>query len=349
MDVKVIPARDLDDGLVRAWTNLQIANPELASPYFAPEFTQAAAIVRNDVELAVVSEGGRIVAFFPFQRNRGSLGIPVGGILSDYQGVVAEPGFVCDPRELVKRCGLIAWDFDHLIGSQQMFAAFHRGRDSSPVLDLSAGFSAYARSCNAFKTEQRKIHRIEREIGPLRLDAQAVGTAPFDQVLSWKSRQYVATGKTDLFAPGWIRSMVEQLRLAHAPGCAGILSLLYAGDRLVAGHFGLRSRTVWHYWFPAYDESMSTYSPGLILLMKMAEHAPALGLQTIDLGKGMTLYKERFMTGSVMVAAGSVELPSLRALVRGTRRKIKALVDSSPLGSPARRLIRGLRREFKGG
>ncbi len=68
MDVTVIPGRDLDAELVRAWTELQVANPDLASPYFAPEFTQAVAAVRDDVEVAVVEERGQIVAFFPFHR-----------------------------------------------------------------------------------------------------------------------------------------------------------------------------------------------------------------------------------------------------------------------------------------
>ena len=29
------------------------------------------------------------------------------------------------------------------------------------------------------------------------------------------------------------------------------------GERLVAAHLGMRSRTVWHYWFPAYDPAFA--------------------------------------------------------------------------------------------
>jgi len=343
MDITVIRGRDLDPEHLRAWTELHTANPELASPYFAPEFVQAVAAVRDDVEVAVLRDGGKIGALFPFQRIGRSLGGPVAGILSDYQGLVAGPGFSCDPRELLRACRLVAWDFDHLIASQQLFAPFHRSRDRSPVMDLSRGFAAYADACNAIKTEQRKVRRIEREIGPLRFVARSADPVHFEQALTWKSQQYVASGKPDLFAPGWIRTTVERLRLADADGCAGILSLLFAGERLVASHFGLRSRTVWHYWFPSYDAAMSRHSPGLILLMRMAEAAPSLGLSTIDLGRGSTLYKERFMTGSVMVAAGSVERPSFLALARTTRRTVRSVVASSPLGGPARRLMQSLR------
>jgi hypothetical protein len=122
-----------------------------------------------------------------------------------------------------------------------------------------------------------------------------------------------------------------------------MLSLLYAGDRLVAGHFGMRSRTVWHYWFPAYDAEMAKYSPGLILLLKMAEYAPSIGLRTIDLGKGMCLYKERLMSAAVPLASGSIELPSWLSLNRTARRAMRTAVLNSPIAGPSRRLVRWVR------
>ena len=327
---------------------MQLGNPDLASPYFAPEFTQAVATVLHEVEVAVISEAGRPVAFFPFQRSRGSLGIPVAGILSDYQGLVCGAGFACDPRELIRKCGLIAWDFDHLLVSQECFTAFHRHREPSPQMDLSGGYEAYAAERRAAGSEQiRKcanmMRRIEREIGPLRFDAHSPDPALLRQTLNWKTRQYLDTGKRDLFALGWTRAVVAGIHATQADGCAGMLSLLYAGDRLVAGHFGMRSRTVWHYWFPAYDEAMAKYSPGLILLLRMAEHAPSVGLRTIDLGKGASFYKERLMSRAVMVAAGSIELPSLLSLRRAARRKLRSAVVNSPLAAPARRLVRWAR------
>jgi CelD/BcsL family acetyltransferase involved in cellulose biosynthesis len=122
-----------------------------------------------------------------------------------------------------------------------------------------------------------------------------------------------------------------------------MLSLLYAGERLLASHFGIRGRTVWHYWFPTYDPLMARYSPGLILLLKMAEHAPSLGVCTIDLGKGMSLYKERLMNTSVSLAHGSVELPSWRSIRRHARRKLRSLLTNSRLGKPARDALNSLR------
>jgi CelD/BcsL family acetyltransferase involved in cellulose biosynthesis len=126
-----------------------------------------------------------------------------------------------------------------------------------------------------------------------------------------------------------------------------MLSLLYAGERLVAGHFGMRGRSVWHYWFPAYDPEVAKYSPGLILLLKMAEHAPSLGVRTIDLGKGMSLYKQRLMNASVLLASGSVELPSWRSIRRQMQRNLRSLLAKSPLGEPVRNALNSLR-ELRG-
>src|SRR5206468_1304391 len=132
----------------------------------------------------------------------------------------------------------------------------------------------------------------------------------------WKSRQYVASSKDDLFARDWPRRIVGRIHQTQAEDCAGILSILYAGNRLLAGHIGMRSRTVWHYWFPAYDTEFAKYSPGLLLLLKMAEHASALGLHVIDLGMGTSLYKDRLANRSVALASGSVEILSFLSVQR---------------------------------
>jgi len=348
MQVSLIPGRSLDATLVSRWRELQSANPELASPFFAPEFTQAVAAARDDVEVAVIEDGGKPVAFFPFQREGGSVGKPVGEVLSDYHGLICAPGFECDPRGLVRKCGLIAWDFDHLLGSQTCFSPFHQHLEPSPQMDLSRGYEAYAAERRAAGSEQIKkcgnlMRRIEKEIGPLRFIAHSTDPVLLQQTLAWKTRQYLEGGKRDLFALGWTRAVVERIHATQTDNLAGMLSLLYAGDRLVAGHFGMRSRAVWHYWFPAYDAALAKYSPGLILLLKMAEQAPLFVIRTIDLGKGMGLYKERLMSGAVTVASGSVELPSLLALRRGARRKLRALALSSPLAGAAKRLLRRTR------
>jgi CelD/BcsL family acetyltransferase involved in cellulose biosynthesis len=146
MKVTLVPGRELGSDLVGAWAQIRQTNPTLASPYFHPEFTRVIAAVRDDVEVAVIEEGGRVVAFFPFQRGNKSVGTPVGGIISDYQGLICAPDFTCDPRELMQQCRLAAWNFDHLLTSQSSFTAFHHDTELSPQLDLSTSGEPLARS-----------------------------------------------------------------------------------------------------------------------------------------------------------------------------------------------------------
>jgi CelD/BcsL family acetyltransferase involved in cellulose biosynthesis len=329
--VRVIPGKAIDSALVRQWRGLQESNPDLQNPCFSPEFTQAVAIVRNDVEVGVIEEHGEVLAIFPFQRKAGGRGIPVGGIVSDYQGLICRPDFSCDPRELLKACGLISWDFDRLPATQQLFKPFHKFCEPSAVIDLSQGYEAYVAERRTAGTEQIKkcmnlMRRLDLELGPIRFVPHSPDPSALAKVLAWKSQQYRKTGWRDLFASKWGRSLVQQIHATQSDSFAGMLSLLFAGDNLVAGHLGMRSRTVWHYWFPAYGPQFAKYSPGLILLLKMAEHAPQIGLRTIDLGTGLTLYKRRLMNASVSVAEGSVERPSWLSLVRRVRRKAKRLL-----------------------
>lgn len=329
--VTVVPGRSLDLQQVAAWRKLQQSNPELASPCFAPEFTQAVAAVRNDVEVAVLRQGNETVAFFPFQRRRAGRGGPTGGIVSDYQGLICDPDFTCEPRELLKSCGLVAWDFDRLLASQRFFAPYHKLCEPSARIDLSAGYQAYAQERRAAGTHQVKqcdymVRRLERDVGKVRFVRHSAEPRLLTQVLAWKSQQYRRTGWKDFFATAWGRELIGLIHGLQGPAFAGMLSLLYAGQRLVAGHMGMRSASVWHYWFPAYDREFGKYSPGLILLLKMAQCAEELGLSRIDIGTGISLYKRRLMNASIPVAEGSVERPAGVSLWRLARRRLKKLL-----------------------
>jgi CelD/BcsL family acetyltransferase involved in cellulose biosynthesis len=343
MKISIIPGRELSDSLVGNWRRLQQSNADLASPYFHPEFTRVVARARPDVEVAVVEADGKITAFFPFQREDGAIGRPVGGILSDYHGIICAPGFGCDARELVRRCRLKAWDFDHLLASQSFFAEFHHSTDLSPQLDLSQGFDAYNRSVKWIQSEQRKARHIQTDLGPLRFVSHSADRQHLDQVVAWKSQQYAKTKVANPFINSWFNEIVSEIHRTEHAEFSGVLSLLYAGDCLVAGHIGIRAGPILHSWFPTYDLQMSRYSPGLLLFMKMAEHAPAAGIRIIDLGQGMSTHKQRMMNSSCRLASGSVELASLRYMKRAVRRQLKSVVLRSWPG-----LAKALRRARSG-
>src|SRR5437762_3430074 len=121
----------------------------------------------------------------------------------------------------------------------------------------------------------KRLRRLERDHGPARFEAHVTERAALDTLLSWKSAQYGRTGMADLLARPWFREVTEAAAYTQEEGFAGMLSVLYAGDRLVAAHLGLRSDTVWHYWLPAHDvdPALAPCSPGLLLIVAMARHA----------------------------------------------------------------------------
>jgi CelD/BcsL family acetyltransferase involved in cellulose biosynthesis len=303
---RVIAAHELDAGLLAAWRSIQEREPRLAGPYFCPEFTQAVARVRGDVRLAVIQNGGVPAGFFPHQRAPWGRGSPVGGALSDYHGVIATPGADWRVAELMRAARLATWSFDHLVDVSGRFAPHVTARVSSPQIDLERGLGQY-------QDAARKARKLAREAGELTFELHA--PAALGSLFDWKRAQYRRTANPDVFAVRWTTELLELLmQTQSAPFAAqfsGVCSVLRAGGRPVAVHAGLRSRRVLHWWFPAYDPAFARYSPGIILLQRLAEALPAAGVATIDLGKGDAAYKRALMTGAAELAEGAVARPSL--------------------------------------
>jgi CelD/BcsL family acetyltransferase involved in cellulose biosynthesis len=354
MNVTTIPAKELSADLIAAWKEIQRTDRSVDSPFFRPEFAQAVAAVREDAEVAVLEQEGQYVGFFPFQRSRGNVGRPLGGRLSDFQGVVIRPGIELDPIQLVRQCRLSAWSFDHLIAAQAAFVPFHWSGDCSPYIDVSAGYDAYLaerRAAGAADVMQalKKRRKSERQLG-VRFVPRTTDRHVLETLIEWKSNQYRRSRVTNPFSFPWTVALLE--RLLHLPDnsdFAGMLSALYIGDRLAAAHFGMRSGSVRHWWFPAYNPELSKYSPGSQLLLEWIKMAGSLGITRIDLGKGQELYKRDFMTGAIPLAVGSVDT---RTITRGLRRAwhhANHWARESPLRGPAsvRRLIRRVRDHFQ--
>lgn len=341
MRIEVIAGREIDDALVARWLQLQQSDDRLASPFLCPQYTRAVAAVRDDVYLGIMHDGsGMPTGIMPFQRN-GRTGGPVGGPLSDCEAVIAPPALRWNPREFVAECGMSVWDFGHLLTFQQPLTPFHFRIDRSPVLDLSGGFAAYVKQRNASGTNQiKQIHakcrKLEREVGPVRFETHCSEAAVLQRLRQWKSRQYKQTRVVDVFSYPWTVRLLDQLHEVQQPDFAGMLSCLYANDRLVAAHFGMRSRRVWHWWFPTYCQSFAAYTPGLILLLKMAEAGPAMGIDTIDLGNGTERYKARVASSSHEIARGWVRAPTITSVAGGIHRTARELARASGLAAFAR-------------
>jgi len=313
----LIRTEELDAGLIAAWRSIQEREPRFESPYFCPEFTRAVGAVRGDVRVVVIENDGRPAGFFPHQRAVWGHGSPVGGPLSDYHGVIVAPQAEWSVVELMRAARLSVWSFDHLVDSSGRFAPYvTASAAASPQIDLA--------SFQPPPDFARKARKLAREVGELSFSLHAPGSAALARLFAWKSEQYRASGLTDAFGVPWTGELLRRLMGIETPGFAGACSVLRAGDEIVAVHAGMRSRSVLHWWFPAYSAVHAAYSPGILLLLHVAAAALALGIQRIDLGKGDAHYKRSLMTGAAPLREGCVELPSLAATARHLRRLAEA-------------------------
>ncbi|MEU5883290.1 GNAT family N-acetyltransferase [Spirillospora sp. NPDC047279] len=326
MKVSLVSPMELRDSEMGAWRKMQAAQPHLDNPFLSPEFAIAVGHARKDAEVAVVSDGDDPIAFFPFERHRLRVGKPIGGWLSTCQGIVYAPGAELDARELLKRCGLDVWEFGCLVEGQRWFSAGERLHLDSVVMDLGRGYESYlaelrTRSAKLAKSLRYQERRLGREIGEVTFDFDVRDEEQLRLVRTWKSAQYRGKGRADRFAQPWVVDLVERLHQTRSDGFAGVLSMLYADGRPIAGHFGLRTGGAMISWFPAYDTDVAKYSPGLVQHLHMARAAADTGIRSIDLGPGVDWhYKQQLKSRTVTVSEGCVRRPTAAGAVHWTRR-----------------------------
>jgi CelD/BcsL family acetyltransferase involved in cellulose biosynthesis len=239
--------------------------------------------------------------------------------------MVHSTGLEFDPQELLRACGLGVWEFNHLVEGQTHFESYAITHIASPIMDLSDGFQPFMatlrqQSNTTIRNIYRKQRKLEREVGTVRFVYDCHDHAALRTVMAWKSAQYHRTGRSDRFAQRSFVDLSDRLLATNSETFSGTVSMLYAGDEPVAGHFGIRSDRVIAYWFPAFETRFGPYSPGLILNLFLAEAAAGCGIQHVDLGVGTQEYKRWFATGALVVSQGSVARRSPSAAAYSIRR-----------------------------
>jgi CelD/BcsL family acetyltransferase involved in cellulose biosynthesis len=340
VQISVTRPSELGPHEIAAWHSMQRQTRSLANPFLCPEFAVAVDKFRPDVRVAVLADGPAIVGFFPFERRRLGVGVPICAGLNDCEGLIHAPAVEWEPRELLKACKLAVWQFDHLVEGQRPFETFAVAVAPSPVIDLADGFAVYQKKLS-LKSPQfcrdvaRKARKLEREVGELRFAVDSRDITQLHMLLGWKSDQYRRSGRIDNFGRQWIVDLIEYLFSAHTDRFGGLLSVLCAGGTPVAAHFGLRHDHVLAHWFPAYNTSFGRHSPGLIQHVRMAEETAALGVHLIDMGTGPGRYKQTLKSRDLLVAQGMAAQGPLLAgshrLRRGLSSWARLQVKQHPL------------------
>jgi len=347
MKCHIIPADQLHVDLVREWNRIRSSHAGLESPFFAAAFTQAVAAERPGVEVAIIEDCERVIAFLPYHRDKGDIARASAGPFTDVQGLIHERGTVIDVREVLRRCRLHAWQFNHLLANQAPLATFEWAHFESPYMDLSGGFAAFYQSRRQAGTKElqetlRKARKLEREFAPLRFEPHVASSKVFEQLLDWKHEQLQRQRRPNCFAAPWVLPLLRRLLRTSSDDFSPLVSALYVGDELAAVNLGLRSGPVLHGWITAYNTRFHKFSPGLILMTRLAQAAESLGIQRIDMGRGDEGFKRSFASGTMRLAEGAVDCRILPATIHKSWVRAKALVRRSRWSRPARKLVHGL-------
>ncbi|GGV77587.1 cellulose biosynthesis protein CelD [Streptomyces griseoloalbus] len=352
--MRVLRPEELGEGERERWRELRAATDAPRSPFMEPEFTTAVGRVRPRARVAVLYEGAEPAGFLPYERGVLGQGRAIGFGVSDCQGAVLGPGHALETGELLRACSVSSFAFDNLEAGQGLFVPYAAEEHATYVIDVEKGYETYesvlrTQSPKFLKTTLAKERRLGRQAGPVRFVFDERDPAALRALMEWKSAQYRRTGRRDRFAQEWITRLVGRLAETRAPQCTGTLSVLYAGDRPVAAHFGLRSASVLACWFPAYDPEFAKFSPGLVLHLRMAEAAAAEGIGLLDMGRGPAEYKDSLKTGELAVHEGAATRPGVGAalhwLSREPARRAHGFVRARPrLASLASRTLKGAAR-----
>ncbi|HKU63649.1 MAG TPA: GNAT family N-acetyltransferase [Rhizomicrobium sp.] len=306
----------------QTWRQLLAPRP---AAFLSFAYARAVASCVPLVRICRIEQGGRTVAFFPFQyRSRAhaaaGIGERLGGELSDYFGLVAAPDFHIEAQTLLRLSGLRSLFFTHL--EQDDYG--HRLSGCKPEvghrIDFPQGGGAFweekGRTDKKFVSDtERRERKLIREYGPLSFVYSSVDAVKsLDTLISQKRAQYRRTQVGDALGAEKTRALLVTLCRTNDPQCSGIVSTLHAGETWVASHFGLRSGSTLHYWFPVYNPALKAFAPGRLLLKQIIQSSPLHGLARIDRGAGDSVAKRDFSTSQHFFSTGLWQRPGIGAL-----------------------------------
>jgi CelD/BcsL family acetyltransferase involved in cellulose biosynthesis len=313
---RIVPAEALSDEEIAAWDNSCRNQPHLASPFFSPHYARAVARTHCRVYVCVILRQGSIVGFLPFQFRNAlhqwwGCAERVGGEMTDYFGLIAEPGLRIPAPDLLRLAGLNHLYFTHLDESQLTHGLLGERPEVGLQLRLDRGIDYWTqqlrKSNPKLVSETERIERsLQKEHGALSFRlAEAAWPEPLQHMIRCKGEQYLRTGKNNAFRESWRGRVLEELAGTQKPSCAGLLSTLHAGGTWIASHFGIRSHGVLHYWFPVYNPAMRRFSPGRLLLKNVIQSASEAGIELVDRGAGDTHAKRQLTNQEHLLYRGA--------------------------------------------
>jgi CelD/BcsL family acetyltransferase involved in cellulose biosynthesis len=288
------------------WARIVTAQP---IAFLSFGYARTLASVMPNVRICRLEDDAGRLAFFPFQyRSKAHLlfgiGERLGGEMSDYFGLAAEPGFRIDPPRLLRLAGLRSLSFTHLEEDQCDFGLSGNQTEIGHCIAIPNGGEGFWEQKRqedkkfVLDTERRE-RKLGEKYGALAFSFQSDEPAEAaSEIIRRKRDQYQRTGAKDVLAQEGTQTALRALSGSRDPQCTGVVSTLHAGSTWVASHLGLRCQERLHYWFPVYNPEMKSFAPGRLLLKQIIDRAAELGLTMIDRGAGDSQAKRDLATTS---------------------------------------------------
>lgn len=329
---------------IAAWEGLVAADPAFGSPLLGPDFALAVGVVREDARVAVYRDDDRIVGFLAHHRRPGGMARPLGAPLSDYHGLIAAPDCGLDAARALALADLSVYRFTGLVDPRGVFAQAAVGEAVGYAITLDEAPDLYlerlrAASPKRFKNWRRLDSKLEREVGPVRIEASD-DPAVYEQIMDWKREQLARTGVADFLRPDWTRQLLANFATGRG-ALRGLTLALWAGDTLAGGHFGVRRNDWYHPWVASTNPDLGEYSPGQIFLMKAIAAMPGLDLTTYDLGPSHDHYKRHYAAPAQTVGEGTATASTAAGRLAGGREQVWTLAGARRAG-----LVASLRRRL---
>jgi CelD/BcsL family acetyltransferase involved in cellulose biosynthesis len=306
--VDLVRADSVGSSDLQTWASWQEADPRLANPFLSAGFAQVAARYFQSVRVAVVSQSGEPVAFWPLSLTRRGVRPVVPGY-TDLQGVVHEPLWKFEWRDVLTAMPVGGAQFDHLVQHEAEGLAGVR-MAGSPRVDFDAGWDGYmtrlrAEHKNAVTDNARRFRKAGREF-QVEFVADDRSEEALNVLMEQKSAQCRRNGWVDVFGPDPIRGLVGAVTRCGEPDLTGRLSTLRFDGAVVAANLTIEGFGTRCNWFSSFDPELSWYRPGWTLSLLCLEAAAQDGCSTFSFGKGDDRYKLTFATATDLVGAGSV-------------------------------------------
>ncbi|MEO1324601.1 MAG: GNAT family N-acetyltransferase [Pseudomonadota bacterium] len=268
-------------------------------------------------------DDGYPVAYWPFRKGPLGTARPVAGSMDDLHGILAHPTVHLDLNGPKVRRHMGGYAFSAVPYQQRRHGLIGQTGDGNQVMDLRDGFEAWCSDRSAVSANFRRSWRKAEALlsaETTEIQHNVTHSDGFERLMALKQEAYARAGHFDLFKLAWPRDLLDRLLKSENDNARGIFSTLKIDGDVAAMSICMRSTSVLHYWFPAYEAKFAKQKPGLALLFSLAQWAGANGLSELHLGLGDDQYKRQMASWMMPVRAGALALSPIQTYATGFTR-----------------------------